>query len=54
MLSQVRKVRLLTGRGRLADADRMELENALTQSCNEERQDSYQVAVRWRATLSRR
>ena len=52
VLSQVRKVRLLTGRGRLADADRKELENALTQSCNEGRQDSYQVAVRWRATLS--
>ena len=52
VLSQVRKVLLLTGRGRLADADRKELESALTQSCNEGRQDSYQVAVRWRATLS--
>ena len=52
MLSQVRDVRLLTGRGSLADADREELENMLTQSCNEERHDNRPVAVRWRATLS--
>lgn len=52
VLSQVRKVRLLTGRGRLADADRKELESALTESCNEERHDNRRVAVRWRATLS--
>lgn len=51
MLSQVRDVRLLTGRGSLADADREELENVLTQSCNKERHDRRQVAVRWRATL---
>ena len=52
MLSQVGDVRLLTGRGSLADDDRKDLASALTQSCNEGRQDSYQVAVRWRATLS--
>ena len=52
MLSQVRDVRLLTGRGSLADADRRELTSALTESCNEERHDRLQVEVLWRATLS--
>ena len=52
MLSQVGDVRLLTGRGSLADADRRELASALTQSCNEERHDNREVTVRWRATLS--
>ena len=52
VLSQVRDVRLLTGRGSLAETDREELENVLTQSCNEERHDRRPVAVRWRATLS--
>lgn len=54
VLSQVRDVRLLTGRGSLADADREELKNVLTQSCNEERHDNRTVAVRWSATLSTR
>ncbi|MDE0447798.1 MAG: hypothetical protein OXH96_14115 [Spirochaetaceae bacterium] len=52
VLSQVRDVRLLTGRGSLADADRRDLANVLTESCNEERRDGRHVAVRWRATLS--
>lgn len=52
VLSQVGDVRLLTGRGSLADAERKELASALTQSCNEERHDNRRVAVRWRATLS--
>ena len=54
ILSQVRDVRLLTGRGSLADADRKELADALTQSCNEERHDGRQVAVLWRAILDTR
>ena len=52
MLSQVGHVRLLTGRGSLPETDREELENVLTQSCNEERHDRRQVEVHWRATLS--
>lgn len=52
VLSQVRDVRLLTGRGSLAETDREEMANVLTQSCNEERHDHRQVEVHWRATLS--
>ena len=52
ILSQVRDVRLLTGS--LDDADSKQMANVLTESCNEERRDGWQVEVRWRAILRRR
>ncbi len=49
--SQAHDVRLLTGRGRLRDVVRTRLANMLTWSCNQERHDSRQVEVHWRAIL---
>ena len=51
LVSQVRDVRLITGRRHLAKQERADLANMLTDSCNEGRLDNRQVEVHWSATL---